>query len=520
MPNLEEVFKLSGVPTYTFVEPVRYEQMKVSIRTPGRCLIVEGPSGIGKTTCVSRIIDELGMTSAVTKLSARRPADLEYIEALPDMRDVGVVMIDDFHRLEDSTKIRLSDYVKILADEGLDHSKIILIGINKAGDRLVQYGADVGLRIDVFRMEANPPELVEKLIGLGEAALNVTLTDRAKIRDASQGSFQLVQMLCHEVCVEGKATETQEQHLEIGIGLSVVMDAVIERLRQIFQRPCTEFAQGSKLRKEGRAPYLHILRWLVESKDWTVDLRRSLKDHPEHRGSVGQVVTKGYLETLLRDKAEHLDSVFHYQPETNIFTVEDPRVVFYLRNINWVNFVKEVGFSTATFSVPYDVALSFAGPDRDLAEELFSALTAREISVFYDKDEQHLILAENVEDYLAPIYAAAAVYVVPLLSSDYPARIWTRFESKQFRDRFGQNAVIPIRFTDTRDGYFSEAHEYGSLSYDPAGDRASQVSEIAEIIARRLETDRFSQEVSAEVKAEDAEAIAAVEALVADLGES
>lgn len=54
MALLEEVFRLSGMPTYTFVEPMRYEEIKVAVRTPGRCIVVEGPSGIGKTTTITK----------------------------------------------------------------------------------------------------------------------------------------------------------------------------------------------------------------------------------------------------------------------------------------------------------------------------------------------------------------------------------------------------------------------------------------------------------------------------------
>jgi len=59
MAYLEEVFRLSGVPTITFVQPERYHEIKVSVRTPGRCMVLEGPSGIGKTTTVTRVLTEL-----------------------------------------------------------------------------------------------------------------------------------------------------------------------------------------------------------------------------------------------------------------------------------------------------------------------------------------------------------------------------------------------------------------------------------------------------------------------------
>jgi hypothetical protein len=47
-PLLEEVFKTSGVPTFTFVEPSEYTKLLVGLRTPGRGVVIEGPSGIGR----------------------------------------------------------------------------------------------------------------------------------------------------------------------------------------------------------------------------------------------------------------------------------------------------------------------------------------------------------------------------------------------------------------------------------------------------------------------------------------
>lgn len=46
MAFLQDVFKDSGVPTYTFVEPNEYIKIVVTLSTKGRCLVVEGPSGI------------------------------------------------------------------------------------------------------------------------------------------------------------------------------------------------------------------------------------------------------------------------------------------------------------------------------------------------------------------------------------------------------------------------------------------------------------------------------------------
>ena len=37
-----------------------------------------------------------------------------------------------------------------------------------------------------------------------------------------------------------------------------------------FKEVAVTFARGSKIRREGRAPYLHILRWLSEAEEWSL----------------------------------------------------------------------------------------------------------------------------------------------------------------------------------------------------------------------------------------------------------
>src|ERR1035437_8253552 len=102
--RLEEVFKTSGIPTYTFVKPLEYSSLLVALRTPGRGVVIEGPSGIGKITSVTRALAELNLADAVTTLSARRRDDFDLIRELPVMKSFGTVLIDDFHRLPEALR--------------------------------------------------------------------------------------------------------------------------------------------------------------------------------------------------------------------------------------------------------------------------------------------------------------------------------------------------------------------------------------------------------------------------------
>jgi hypothetical protein len=246
-----------------------------------------------------------------------------------------------------------------------------------------------------------------------------------------------------------------------------------------------KFATGPRLKKAGRAPYLHILNWLANSDSWSISIDNELRIHPDAKTSVGQIVEKGYLRKFIRDD-DDFSRVLHFDDLSNTLTIEDPQYIFYLRNILWSKFARSLGFNTLFFKSQYDFALSFAGSDRKIAKNIFEELTELEFSVFYDENEQHRILGKNVEDYLAPIYKSEATFVICLLSPDYPNRIWTKIESDQFRDRVGTASVLPVRFKNATIGFLDPMGEVGGLSFDPSKDVDSQVKKIVSLLEKKM----------------------------------
>jgi hypothetical protein len=160
--------------------------------------------------------------------------------------------------------------------------------------------------------------------------------------------------------------------------------------------------------------------------------------------------------------------------------------------MSWPTIAAEVGFLSMEFPSRYDFALSFAGEDRTIAESLFNALQDNELEVFYDKNEQHRILAENVEEYLAPIYASEAQFVICILGPTYPTKIWTKFESKQFRERFKNGEVIPILLDTTQPGVFDLANDVGHITWPTRDDSQQQVETITSLLLRKCAETRGS----------------------------
>lgn len=491
MPRIDEVFKKSGVPTHTFVAPVEYERVAVALQTPGRGIIVEGPSGIGKTSCIKKALEDVALADSCLFLSARKPGDTDLIKELPSMNSIGVVVIDDFHRLPTAAKQQLTDFVKTLADEEDVGSKVILIGINRAGQTLVEYAPDLLHRVETIRFGRTNVERISQLIGLGERALNCSIAIGDDIAEEAEGSFAMAQVLCHEACLQDKLLATHEaaEPKRVSVSLPCIREAVLADLSPRFFPLAREFATGNKLRREGRAPYLNLLRWLSQTQEGALDTKEAIAANPALKGSVTQVIDKGHLMTLIAGSPQ-IAELIHFEPTTELLTSEDPKLLYFIRHIIWSKFAKQVGYFSIDFNSRYDFALSFAGENRDLAEAIARELANREISVFYDRNEQHRILANDVEEYLAPIYRSESRFVVPLLSKDYPKKIWTKFESEQFKQRFGQNSVIPLWYADSSPGLFDESRKVGGMTYNPTGDFGSQLDSIVEALAKKLEDER------------------------------
>ncbi|QKE10632.1 toll/interleukin-1 receptor domain-containing protein [Bacillus cereus] len=101
----------------------------------------------------------------------------------------------------------------------------------------------------------------------------------------------------------------------------------------------------------------------------------------------------------------------------------------------------------------YDIAVSFAGEDRHIVENIVNVLRERsKISVFYDRLEEHKLWGKNLYQYLSTVYSKKAKYCLVFISKDYLKKKWTRheLESAQARAFIQDNEyILPIKLDDT-----------------------------------------------------------------------
>lgn len=100
----------------------------------------------------------------------------------------------------------------------------------------------------------------------------------------------------------------------------------------------------------------------------------------------------------------------------------------------------------------FDVALSFAGEDRQYVEEVASNLRKMGIKVFYDKYEIVTLWGKNLYDHLQDVYQNKARYTVMFISKHYAEKVWTNHERKSAQSKAfvsNQEYILPARFDDT-----------------------------------------------------------------------
>ncbi len=83
----------------------------------------------------------------------------------------------------------------------------------------------------------------------------------------------------------------------------------------------------------------------------------------------------------------------------------------------------------------YDVAISFAGTERDYARAIQEILTTNDIRVFFDELYEAELWGENLIEELGDIYESKAKYCLIIVSEQYVERVYTNLERRSALER-------------------------------------------------------------------------------------
>jgi hypothetical protein len=103
-------------------------------------------------------------------------------------------------------------------------------------------------------------------------------------------------------------------------------------------------------------------------------------------------------------------------------------------------------------SFDFDVAISFASPDREYVVGIVEQLKAEGVRVFYDSDLQSEMWGEDLVEYFTDVFQRRCRYAVIFISAHYQASMWTRLERRSALARALEQPgayVLPVRLDDS-----------------------------------------------------------------------
>lgn len=114
----------------------------------------------------------------------------------------------------------------------------------------------------------------------------------------------------------------------------------------------------------------------------------------------------------------------------------------------------------------YEVALSFAGENREFAEAVAAGLREEGVNVFYDDFFADELWGEDLSVRLRNVYHDSSQFCIILISEQYMEKMWPSFERQQAIERMmrqrGKAYILPVRL----DGYSGDVPGLsGLISY-------------------------------------------------------
>ncbi|HYH00948.1 MAG TPA: TIR domain-containing protein [Terriglobales bacterium] len=131
----------------------------------------------------------------------------------------------------------------------------------------------------------------------------------------------------------------------------------------------------------------------------------------------------------------------------------------------------------------FDIAVSFAGTERQIAEEFAKRVQDAGFSVFCDSFYPEMLWGKNLVEFFDEIYRKRARYCVMFISPEYRERMWTQHERRSAQARAleerGNEYILPIVAKPADLPGMQPTVGYLSLSEYP-------VSKVAEITIKKL----------------------------------
>lgn len=381
-----DIFTPATQATHTFVDRPAINSLLVDgIRTKGKQLIIFGHSGTGKTTllynkllqtyddfiftrCTSDLtfekivlqafdqLDKFFINSKISssgrKINAAVSGDYKIIKASvgidinnskseelnrfvpPQLTPQKLAsffgstnccwVVDDFHKIEENEKKKLAQYMKVFMDESVNfpYVKIIAIGAVGTAKEVLHLDRELNNRVSEIEVPFMNSDELLKIISLGEAKLNISITSEVKnkIVEFSTGLPAITHQLCLNLCLSKGLYETSYVHTtfdrdDFRFALSNYIITNSGYLHDRYERATEE-------QSEHHLPiFYHLLRCFIKSKKHNLKLKDVQKYFSDYKHPQSEGVLEYLLNLLIKDsKGRALD----YDEPSKTWFIPDP----------------------------------------------------------------------------------------------------------------------------------------------------------------------------------------------------
>lgn len=500
--NISDVFNESEVPVLTFVEPQEFPDIVGSILTTGKHITLSGPSGCGKTTLARKALAESGRGPGDTHwMSGRDFTNHETLESIfskefccsesPDeiteyLGAAGIVILDDFHHLKETVRQDLGYRLKRWHEIGI---RFFIIGIASSAKKMLDIDSELGIRNDVYEMKRQDDNFCAKVVSLGEKHLNISFSEqsRRQIITAANGIPSAIQVVCRVACIRNKILKTAPGHTELNCSMEEIKDGVLRVYRGKYHNKLVGLCKGKQQARSVHNTYFDIIKNIAvigKSEIQLQEIQQRLLNNIDDSKDRAKKTTSfrnclKYLPEVIEERG--LDDAIYLNKDSESISIEDPSFGLYLTLID----MEEVGKALRLRRTGYawDIAVSFAGEDRDVVEGLKDLLNNAGYTVFYDFDVQHQLWGADLRLKLADVYANEAQYMIVFLSKHYPEKDWTNFEleiGKEARGKRTDVYLLPVLMDDVHIVGISQNVGRIDLRRCTVGDLANSVIEKIE----------------------------------------
>lgn len=499
--ELEQVFDESKFPENTFIPLKEYPFIKSAIRTHGKHITISGPSGSGKTTVVKRILEEEKIKkSDLLWINAREYEKASSYDELfstvlsidPSFEiingylgTVKFIVIDDFHFLAQTARFEVARNLKLLHEKGI---RFIVIGISSSAEELVGIDAELGIRNDPFDLKTQDSTFVKKLIGTGANLLNIDFTSGSidQIVLAANGVPSIVHVICRITLVAQGIYSTQHERTEISVDLKKLKPEILRIFDGKYFTKVLAITKGKQQSRSVHNTYFDIIQAIAQDNRSEIPVEylydKIVKHIPDSKERSRKIASfynclNNLAEVIQKNNAS--DLIFYNKSGKSI-AIEDPSLRFYMNLLDIEKLRSRIHIRTTKFA--WDVAISFAGENRDVAKELKNELKERSIEVFYDFDQQAQLWGQDLSKVLTETYRNDAQFMIIIVSKDYPQKDWTNFEFINGKDAEKERPIeylLPLRLDDTHIVGLKETIGFIDL-------RKQTIKDVADILEEKL----------------------------------